>query len=445
MNETPTTDDVLEEIPGADMDADKPGFQKGEPPTSTEATPEREMETATALEAAYHGMVLPNEEDVPVNAPGCQRCEVLPQPLRGPGTLHLKMPHTHTLGKVLGFLAKSDLKHSHRDGTLDIRAAAGSLAPILSPLAGLMSSTEQRDVRMVFIPEGQLPQATDYFESLSFPDFVAKERSAWLLDILRERRLRSVFQPIVRRAAGSAEGDANPGFEIYGYECLLRAQVDGEQVSPGLMFEMARAADLLFQLDLYARRAAITEAARHSIASKVFINFAPNSIYEPTSCLRSTVKMIDEVGLRREQVVFEIVESERLPEMPLLERIVGYYRDNGFGVALDDVGSGYSSLGVMLALKPDYVKVDRSLVSNVHEDPARAVVARKLLEAAQELQLKTIAEGIEKPEECEWVDHHGVDFMQGYYFARPGTPPPMLGGSALHMANGDGDPRMSLI
>lgn len=442
MNETPTMNEVLKDVPGGRMEADKSGFGKGEPPTSTEDTPEREVETAAALEASYHGMMLPNEEDVHVNAPGCQRCEVLPLPLRGPGTLHLKMPHTHTLGKVLGFLAKSDLKHNHRDGTIDIRAAAGSLAPILSPLAGLMSSTEQRDVRMVFIPEGQLPQVTDYFESVSFPDFVAKERSTWLLDILRGRRLRSVFQPIVRRVgdAGTIAGD---GFEIYGYECLLRAEVDGRQVSPDTMFEMARAADLLFQLDLYARRSAVTEAARHKIAAKVFINFAPNSIYEPQSCLRSTVKMIDEVGLRREQVVFEIVESERLPEMPLLERIVGYYRDNGFGVALDDVGSGYSSLGVMLALKPDYIKVDRSLVCDVHLDQARAVVARKLLETAQELELKTIAEGIEKIEEFEWVNRHGVDFVQGYYFARPGAPPPVLGNQPSYIPNGDSVPLMN--
>ena len=98
----------------------------------------------------------------------------------------------------------------------------------------------------------------------------------------------------------------------------------------------------------------------------------------------------------------------------------------------------------MLALKPDYIKVDRSLVRDVHEDPARAVVARKLLEAAQELQLLTIAEGIEKPEEYEWVDRHGVDFMQGYYFARPGVPPPALGIPASYMANGDGSPRPNM-
>lgn len=279
-----------------------------------------------------------------------------------------------------------------------------------------LSSTERRDTRAHFQPDDALPQAGARFEIESLPDFAAKARSEWLLDILRGGRLYSVFQPIVSCADPSV---------VHGHECLMRAEVEGSAVSPGLMLDLATGAGLLFQLDLAARRSAIVSAAAHALPAKIFINFTPNAIYSPHSCLNSTVRMVDELGLRREQVVFEIIESERLPEMALMQRIVGYYRDNGFGVALDDVGAGYSSLSALLELRPDYVKIDRALIDGVDCEPGKALVARKLLETAQGLGLQTIAEGIERREEWEWAREHGADFVQGYLFARPAVPPPL--------------------
>lgn len=373
---------------------------------------------AEVLEEAYHGTTLPLAKQVQPGAPLCQRCEVLPEPLHGPSTLHLRLPHTHTLGKVLRWLIRSPWPHRHERGTVSIDVPPGSLAPLLSPLDTLMTAPEKRDLRVLFQPQGHVTQLADLFETASFPAFVARERSTWLLNLLRGQDLFSVFQPIMR-----LHGE---GAEVYGHECLLRATVDGQPVSPGGMFEMARAADLLFQLDLYARRTALLAAARFRLSGKVFINFAPNAIYEPKSCLRSTVMLLDELGLNREQVVFEITESERLPELGLLQDIVGYYRDHGLGVALDDVGAGYSSLSVLLALRPDYVKLDRALVQGVHERPEQALVVGKLLEAVQGLGLPVIAEGIEHEGELDWVRAHGVEFAQGYLFARPAVPPPLL-------------------
>jgi EAL domain-containing protein (putative c-di-GMP-specific phosphodiesterase class I) len=171
-------------------------------------------------------------------------------------------------------------------------------------------------------------------------------------------------------------------------------------------------------------RTAILAAAACGIRQKIFINFTPNSIYMPRRCLKSTVRMVDEAGLRREQVVFEIVEIERLPDAEMLKAIVRYYRDEGFGVALDDLGTEYSSLTVLLALRPDYVKLDRELLRGVHEDAAKATLARKLLEAARELGIKTIAEGIETRDEFAWARRYGADYAQGYLFARPAAVPP---------------------
>lgn len=401
--------------------ADKIAFISGKPSANQAHTLTEELVRADQLEHTYHGMTLPNEEDVTIGAPGCQHCEVTPMSIRGPGVLQLQFPHTHTLGKILTYLNESAWQFGEQDGVVSVEIPDGSLAPILSPVVEMLSFVEQRDSKATFHPAGEIESAENFFKIDALPAFVAKTRSEWLLDILREERIHSVFQPIVKCADGKRTRD-----EIFGYECLMRASVDGKPVSPGAMIEMARGAGLVFQLDLAARRAAITGAAAHRIKEKVFINFTPNSIYNPFTCLNSTVRMIDELGFAHERIVFEIIESERLPEMKHLKRIVEFYRENGFGVALDDVGAGFSSLNVLVALRPDYVKLDMSLIRDVHQDAAKAVIARKLLETAQELEMKTIAEGVETADELAWVKRYGADFVQGYYFARPAAPPPPL-------------------
>jgi len=396
--------------------ADEIVYTHGPVPEAAPSTPAEELVKADALEGVYHGMTLPNIEDVPEGTPGCQRCEVLPVPMRGPGMLELRLPHTYSLGKALEILTQGRWKHQEQDGTVRVRIESGSLAPLLAPIIAQFSSTEQRDTRARFQPDGVLMQAGERFEIESLPDFAAKARSEWLLDILRGQRLYSVFQPILECADPSV---------LHGHECLMRAEVEGSAVSPGLMLDLADGAGLLFQLDLAARRSAVVSAAEYLLPARVFINFTPNAIYSPHLCLNSTVRMVDELQIERGRVIFEIIESEHLPEMALMQRIVGYYRDNGFGVALDDVGAGYSSPSALLELRPDYVKIDRALLDGVDRDAGKSLVASKLLETAQGLGLKTIAEGIERREEWEWAREHGADFVQGYFFARPATPPPL--------------------
>ena len=378
------------------------------------------LEQGESLSSMAHAATLPLAEDVTVGQPHCQRCEVLPRPLTGPGTLHLNMPHTHTMGKVVTWLAKSGHAHTHKNGTISIplqgTAANDGVSQMLPRLMDMLAATERRDSRAFFQHAGDELHAADFFQVESLLTFEAQEAAGWLLELLRDDQIVTMFQPLVSCATR----------EVYGYECLMRGQRDATQYAPGPMIDAARKAELLFQLDAAGRRAAVRGACQHDLKSKVFINFTPNAIYDPTHCLHATVRMIDAGGLSRDQVVFEVTESEKLPDMDHLSRIVHYYRDMGFAVALDDVGAGYASLNVLLGLKPDYVKIDMNLIRNVHIDPAKAIIARKLLEVAAELGLKTVAEGVETSDEWDWVREHNADFAQGYYFARPAFVPPVV-------------------
>lgn len=412
--------DETSPIAPGNLKNDDPGYDNGKPSAEDLALKSHEGELAQELIGAWHGLVLPNAEDVTVGAPNCQRCETLPRPLTDAGVLMLRFPHSFTLGKVLSYLIEAKWKHKHNDGLVEVSVPAGALPALIAPLTELLSGPEQRDLRAVYRFEGELPQVSDYFEVESFPDFVNEVRSSWLIEILRSQAIHSVFQPIVRVPA---EGVAP---EIFGYECLMRGVHNGQVVAPDVMLNMARGADLIFQLDLAARRAALVGAGKHGIKERVFINFSPNSIYDPWHCLRSTVNTVEEVGLSRDQVVFEITETERLPALKHLRRIMEFYREEGFQVALDDVGAGYSSLNVLIELKPDFVKLDMGLVRDVDRDKSKAIVARKLIETVKELELSTIAEGIERAEELDWVRERGAEFAQGYLFARAATPPPSV-------------------
>ena len=378
------------------------------------------IEQGDSLESMAHAATLPRADDVSPGEPHCQRCEVLPRPLTGPGTLHLNLPHTHSLGKIVAWLAKSDRPHTHRGGTVSIplqgQDAGDGLSDVLAKLMDLLVYTERRDSRTFFQHAGDELHPSDFFQVETLFTLEAQNSAGWLLEVLRADQVVSVFQPLVTCATG----------ELYGYECLMRGVSGDKQYTPGAMIDTARKAELLFQLDMAGRRAAVLAACKYQIKDKVFINFTPNAIYDATHCLHSTARLIDAGGLSRDQVVFEVTESEKLPDMDHLTKIVNYYRDMGFAVALDDVGAGYASLNVLLGLKPDYVKLDMNLIRDVHLDPAKAVVARKLLEVAAELGLKTVAEGVETREEWDWVKEHGADFAQGYYFARPAMVPPAV-------------------
>jgi EAL domain-containing protein (putative c-di-GMP-specific phosphodiesterase class I) len=237
--------------------------------------------------------------------------------------------------------------------------------------------------------------------------------------MLREQRLTSVFQPIVR---------ADDPDDVFAHECLLRGvNPDATLMPPGPIYQAARAADLLFPLDRAARLTAIREAAAHGLDQKgthLFINFNPTSVYDPVFCLRSTTAAIAATELRPEQVVFEVVESDQISDVGHLVRIIDYYRSAGFKVALDDLGSGYGSLNLLVDLKPDFVKLDMRLIRGVDSDPYKAGIVGKLLEMAHHLDVATVAEGIETVGEWEWVRDNGADYVQGYLFARPASPPP---------------------
>jgi len=347
----------------------------------------------------------------------CGRCQTLPTKVAGAGQLFLWLPLGHSLGKVVALARELKLEQHLRPEArcVVVRLSEGELGPLSARLGESLTEEELRGTRTLFKQGEAEPDLADYPLVASLRQFLTLSEGGWLVDMLAEQRLTSHFQPIVH---------ARDTRQIFAYEALMRGKgVDGALVSPGKMMETARGADMLFQLDLAARTTAIREARRHQLEGALFINFTPTAIYDPAYCLRSTVAAIREAGISPNHVVFEVIETDHAEDTRHLRSIIDFYRQAGFRVALDDLGAGHSSLNLIHQIRPDIMKLDMELIRNIHEDAYKTSITEKLLEIAQKLNILTVAEGIETPEELRWVRTHGVDYVQGYLIARPQSPP----------------------
>ena len=345
------------------------------------------------------------------------------------GRLFLWFPVPHTLTKVKSYLQKFAIEYELMQGRpgMSLNCKAGQAKEIARNLAQILAPRELTETQVLFIRGAIQPQLQDFSDIASLQRFIKFNQSEWLVEMLARERFTNYFQPIV---------SINDTSQIYGYESLLRGlDEQGNLVFPGPMLELASEVGLLPQLDRLARLGTITQASRHQLKGQIFINFAPMALYDPAFCLRSTVEAIDPAGISHERVIFEFVESDNPQDINHLKAVLQYYRDRGFLVALDDLGSGYSSLNLLHQLRPDFIKLDIGLIRDVHQDPYKAAITEKLLEITQKLNIQTVAEGIECIEELKWLRERGATFAQGHLIAGasavPVTATPKIDTSAL--------------
>lgn len=281
--------------------------------------------------------------------------------------------------------------------------------------AGLPVEDLQR-TRALTLPSGEEPTLERMGRILDLPTLIARFRARWIQQAVADGRYTSWFQPIVRVDRGAATP--------FGNEALFRLTGDdGRPVPPGPVFRLAEKSGLIFDIDLVARRSAVAAAARARLPGRLFVNFNPSSIYDPAICLRSTAAFVRETGLEPSRIVFELVETGLAQDTGHLKEILAFYRDSGFGIALDDVGSGYSSLTLLNEVRPDFLKIDMDLIRGIDGDPYRQGIVGSLIAIARANGILSIGEGVETEAERDWLAARGVDLMQGYLFARPAPVP----------------------
>jgi len=160
-------------------------------------------------------------------------------------------------------------------------------------------------------------------------------------------------------------------------------------------------------------------AARLGLKGDLNINFLPKAVYEPRACIRMTLDAAARTGFPLNRLTFEFTENEDIADEAHILSIVQEYRRHGFRVALDDFGTVYSSLSHLANLRPDIIKLDRALVKDCDRDEVRLEILHAMVDLGRRIDIKVVAEGIERIGEVEALRSIGVRFMQGYFFARP--------------------------
>ncbi|MEW6545383.1 MAG: GGDEF domain-containing phosphodiesterase [Bacillota bacterium] len=253
---------------------------------------------------------------------------------------------------------------------------------------------------------------------MGLEDFLSRQE---ILAILEEGRIHSVYQPII------CLNEAR----VVGYEALSRGPGGSHWEGPLTLFPLAQKYGLLGRLELLCHRQAITGLRGRLGELKLFLNVDPRALDDPAFDLQHIGHALKEAGLGPQQVTLELTERSASSDPGRLRQALARVRACGYTVALDDVGSGYSSLRTLIELQPDYVKIDGYLVRNCHRDPPRRVIVDTLAHLARRLGCITVAEGVEDPGEVEILLAAGVDLAQGYLFARPARELPTPDPSAL--------------
>ncbi|WNR43285.1 GGDEF domain-containing protein [Paenibacillus roseipurpureus] len=227
--------------------------------------------------------------------------------------------------------------------------------------------------------------------------------------ILREQRIHAVYQPIISLHDGG----------VMGYEALSRGPEHSPFHSPLEMFQFAEQQGELYKLEQLAREKAIQGSILEHEQQLLFINISSHVLEDPGFVPGKTLEILQKFGLRPNNVVFEITERSSIEDFTLAKKILAHYRMQGYRIAIDDAGAGYSSLQAIAELQPDFIKIDRSLIENIHRNKVKAYILETFVTFAQKMNISLIAEGIEQVEELAKLTQMGVHYAQGYLLGKP--------------------------
>lgn len=219
-------------------------------------------------------------------------------------------------------------------------------------------------------------------------------------------RVTPAFQPIVSLSTGS----------MIGYEALARFD-DSSGRTPQEWFTLARLCGLGTELQALAAARALSVPDRPE-GAYLSVNLDPSAL---GSAAFEAVLPNDLHG-----IVIEVTEQELIADHAQLATELARLRARGARIALDDTGAGYAGLRHVTLMRPDVIKLDRTLVEGLHDDPGKLALLDSFTTFARRTGTQVCAEGIESDQELDALVELGVDLGQGYHLARPGPPWPAI-------------------
>jgi EAL domain-containing protein (putative c-di-GMP-specific phosphodiesterase class I) len=276
-------------------------------------------------------------------------------------------------------------------------------------LEQFVQSLSQSDLSSCMAIRYSAVEPLEPWRALSLVELVNQLSGQWFNNLLETNRIISHYQPIYNLKS----------CRVVGFEALARG-VDSSGLRSG--FELVMAADRLglkTEFDRLARIAAITCLYNQLLPEElIFINLNPASFSNGCDDLHSAVFAMRGAGINPGQVVFEFVEADQFPSENALLNLVATIRESGAKIALDDFGSGHSTIAMAEIIRPDIIKFDRTLLQPT-EDEAKEILLSSLVNFAKSLGAITVAEGIETMNQLALAERCGFELIQGWLVSKP--------------------------
>jgi EAL domain-containing protein (putative c-di-GMP-specific phosphodiesterase class I) len=230
-----------------------------------------------------------------------------------------------------------------------------------------------------------------------------------LQDAIARRDIFPVFQPVFDLSSG----------EMIGMEALSRGPRGSEFESGETLFSLADRTDLLIPLERICRQRSLEAAAYANPHQQIFLNLSPAAASDPEFLGPFFQEQVKSFGIEPDRIVLEITERTYAVYEGLFREVLSRFRQQGFRIAVDDVGTGYSNLSSLAEIEPDYLKFDNVFVRGIDRRRVKQDLLEALMSFARKMKTKVIAEGIESKEELKVLQSLGVPYGQGFLLARP--------------------------
>ena len=230
-----------------------------------------------------------------------------------------------------------------------------------------------------------------------------------LKEIIYNNNLKTVFQPIVSLLTG----------DVIGYEALTRGPSNSKYINPEILFKDAKFYSLLWDLEILCRSNAIKKFSNHNCDKLLFLNVDPDILKDSHYIKGFTKDILSEHNISPMSIIFEITEKTSIDNYINFNEVIDHYKDQGYKIAIDDVGTGYSGLTTIAKTRPFYIKMDMSLITNVTRDNFKKAIIKSFVEFANTTNTKIIAEGIEDISDLNTLIEIGVHYGQGFLINKP--------------------------
>lgn len=232
--------------------------------------------------------------------------------------------------------------------------------------------------------------------------------------IINNKKIRTVFQPIISLRDGS----------ILGHEALSRINCESGITNIDMLFNIAGNFNRVWDLEQLCRTKALEAAYNFMILPsnrKLFLNVNPHTMHDEKFIKGFTKGFLMRYDITPHNVIFEITERNVITDMNGFKTIIDHYKSQDYKIAVDDCGSGYSGLNLISDVSPNYIKLDMNLIRDVNSNGIKYALIKGMVEFSKVSNIQLIAEGIETYEELDTLVSLGVQYGQGYFIQKPKT------------------------